>query len=460
MMDLIYFLGRFHVLVLHLPIGILLVAVVLEALAWFRRDERLASITPLIWGIGAASAVLTVALGWMHAMEAGFDGPDVANHRWWGVSVAVLAIGIWAAKLAPAFPWRRWAVAGGGILISLGLFITGHYGGNLTHGETYLVEYAPAPIRALAGIEVREAVTDVASADPYRDIVAPVLEMRCQGCHNESKRRGELSLVSYEALAAGGESGPSFAPGNPDASELYRRITLPKNHTDFMPAKGKTPLSDEQVQAIEWWIRVGAPKQGTVTDFEPSDDIRVALQRVLGLEEAASVASVSKAAVPTASDAAIAALQAMGARVRPMTQQSPFLDVDFSTAAPVRAEAINALAAVREQVARLNLRGANLSDYLLSELPAFPNVTDVNLAENPLTDAAAASLKQYPQLTVLNLYGTQLSDLGIGQLANIASLKRIYVWRTQVTAAGVAALASKHPEIVIIADAAVISNGG
>ena len=455
MMDFVYFLGRFHVLALHLPIGILLVAVVLETLAWFRRDERLASITPLIWGLGAASAVLTVALGWMHALEAGFDGPGVAHHRWWGVSVAVLAIGIWAAKVAPAFAWRRWVVAGGGILVSLCLFITGHYGGNLTHGETYLVEYAPAPIRALAGLEVREAVTDVASADLYRDIVAPVLAMRCQGCHNESKRRGGLSLVSYESLVAGGKSGASIAPGNPSASDLYRRITLPQNHTDFMPAEGKAPLSDPQIQAIGWWIGVGAPKQGTVIEFEPPDDIRMALQSVLGLEAPGSVTADSKAAVPAAPDSAIAALQAMGARVRPMTQQSPFLDVDFSTAAPIRPDAISALAAVREQVGRLNLRGANLSDHLLSELPVFPNVTDVNLAENPLTDAAAELLKQYPQLAVLNLYGTQLSDLGIGQLAGIATLKRMYVWRTQATEAGVAALASKHPGVVITAGAAV-----
>lgn len=450
-MELVYFLGRFHVLALHLPIGILLIAVGLDVFAWARRNERLAAVTPLIWGIGAATAVLTVALGWMHALEPGFDGPDVSRHRWWGVSVAVLSIIVWVVKIAPSFVWRRWVVASGGTLVALCLFVTGHYGGNLTHGETYLVEYAPSPIRALAGHETRTAVTDVFSADPYHDIVAPALAMRCQTCHNESKRRGGFSVTSYETLSAGGKSGASFVAGNPAASELYRRISLPQKHSDFMPADGKTPLSDEQVQAIGWWISIGAPERGTVASFQASEDIIAVLGSVLGLEPS-KLASASQPTVPSAPDASIAALQALGARVRPIAQDSTLLDVDFSTSAqPLGADGIAALSAVSEQIAKLNLRGIAVSDEMLSALPRFPNVTDLNVAENPLSDTAAEALKQYPRLAVLNAYGTQLSDRGIGTLTDIATLKRIYVWRTRATETGVAALASKHPGIAIVA---------
>ena len=342
-MDFVYFLGRFHVLALHLPIGILLIAAVLEVLGRKRRDAGIASITPLVWCIGAATAVITVVLGWMHSLEPGFDGPDLARHRWWGVSVAVLSIIVWIVKIAPSFAWRGRAVAAGGLAVTVALFVTGHYGGTLTHGGMYLVEYAPAPLKALAGHETRAPVTDLASADPYQDIVAPLLAARCQGCHNESKRRGGLSMANYASLMAGGKSGKTVVANDTHASDLIRRISLPADHADFMPSDGKAPLSDAQVLAIGWWIGIGAPEHGKVADFPVADDLRLKLENALGLE---TVSGAHVAATTTTSDpipaiaaapaAAIAALQALGARVRPASIDSPLLDVDFSGAgAPV-----------------------------------------------------------------------------------------------------------------------------
>ena len=82
MQDLIYFFGRFHVLILHLPVGVLLLAVGMEALARWPRffvNERsvLEPAMPLIWGFGALTSVATVVLGSMHASEPGFSGAGV-----------------------------------------------------------------------------------------------------------------------------------------------------------------------------------------------------------------------------------------------------------------------------------------------------------------------------------------------------------------------------------------------
>ena len=74
--------------------------------------------------------------------------------------------------------------------------MTGHYGGALTHGPDYLSEFAPGPLRArsaVAGAASRPKVTDVARADIYLDVVAPLLTAKCSSCHNEDKRRGGLS---------------------------------------------------------------------------------------------------------------------------------------------------------------------------------------------------------------------------------------------------------------------------
>ena len=246
MTEFIYFIGRFHVLVLHLPIGMLLLTVVLDFMSHSKRHQYLAQPLPLCWAATALSAVVTVALGMMHFSEGGFDGPSASAHRNYGISVAVGSIAVWfvAAKLPALYQQVR--LYSNVLLLGL-VTMTGHYGGNLTHGSTYLVEYAPQPIRRMAGLEPRRpAVTDLAMADPWYDIVHPMLQARCSSCHNNDKQSGELNLTTLGSLLAGGKSGSPVKSGDADNSELFLRITLPENHDDFMPAEGKTPLSDSQ----------------------------------------------------------------------------------------------------------------------------------------------------------------------------------------------------------------------
>ena len=46
------------------------------------------------------------------------------------------------------------------------------------------------------------------------------------------------------------------------ANAEVRRISLDPNDDEFMPAEGKTPLTDQQVQIIRWWIEARAPNGG------------------------------------------------------------------------------------------------------------------------------------------------------------------------------------------------------
>jgi hypothetical protein len=81
----------------------------------------------------------------------------------------------------------------------------------------------------------------------------------------------------------GGESGGVVIGGNPEGSELLRRITLPESDEAFMPAEGKTPLTAEQVEIIQWWISVGAPNGGTVGELDVPPALRDTLTRELGV---------------------------------------------------------------------------------------------------------------------------------------------------------------------------------
>ncbi|HUF74357.1 MAG TPA: c-type cytochrome domain-containing protein [Gammaproteobacteria bacterium] len=284
-MEFIYFLGRFHVLVLHIPIGII---IAIFALEWMARNEKyrhLESASAFLWIVAAVSAIVTVILGYMHFAEGAFVGPSAAQHRTFGTAlgiiitvVAVLRASRFASSYKPVF-------FPAAILMVLLASITGHYGGNLTHGSTYLVEYAPQPIRALAGLPPRRTVESYVSADPYLDLVGPILDLRCESCHNEDKRESDLILTSYEGLMRGGETGTVVVAGRPEFSELLNRVMLPSDDESFMPAEGNTPLTEAQIAILEWWIGAGMPAETTMdqVELQPGAELESLIRRELGL---------------------------------------------------------------------------------------------------------------------------------------------------------------------------------
>lgn len=281
-MDFIYFLGRLHVLALHLPIGIIYVVVLLEFLARKPRFAALGSAATFLWGAASITAIITVVFGLMHATEGGFTGESFERHRLLGILIAVGATAMWAfrAKALPAY-LKLQPVTGVAALLLVA--ITGHYGGNMTHGSTYLVEYAPAPLKRLAGMEVREKASSAAEADVFADVVHPMLEERCGSCHGTDTRKGSLSFATYDLTMAGGEMFPAVVPGDLQQSEAYARVMLPKDNPDYMPKEDKTPLTPEQIRILAWWIEAGAPGSGAVASLNPPEDIAALISGELGL---------------------------------------------------------------------------------------------------------------------------------------------------------------------------------
>ena len=329
MMQFIWFLGRFHVLLVHLPLGILTLAVALEILVRFRPFRSLESAVAPAWIAGAISALVTVALGFMHATEESFDDmPEVEAHQWAGVTLAAVAcliailrvrvLRVNGGALGRVYA-KLWGVPVAAVLFLM--FLTGHLGGSLTHGDNYLVQYAPGPIRVLAGLPAdagpRPKPADLASADIYLDVVQPAFDRRCMSCHNNSKKSGGLSVATYETLMKGGSKGRVITPGNSSGSDLFRRVNLAPGRTDFMPKEGKTPLDKNEVAAIGWWISQGAPKSATVGSLTLTAEASSAIQAVIGTaggigveeeDEAATAGGPDEAPLPQVAEADRAAV--------------------------------------------------------------------------------------------------------------------------------------------------------
>ena len=103
--------------------------------------------------------------------------------------------------------------------------------------------------------------TDVLNAAQLQELninVRSILAHNCYSCHNATKTKGGLRLDKKEFIFKGGENGPILVAGNPEKSDMIRRVKLPAGHDDAMPTKGKR-LSKEDIAMLEYWIQQGAP---------------------------------------------------------------------------------------------------------------------------------------------------------------------------------------------------------
>jgi hypothetical protein len=103
------------------------------------------------------------------------------------------------------------------------------------------------------------------------EIPRELLETKCLSCHHPGKHKGGLDMSTREKLLIGGEAGAAIDISSPEHSEILLRVRLPHDHDDIMPPDGKgTPLTAQQTQAIEDWIRAGAAWPAGLV-LEPAD---------------------------------------------------------------------------------------------------------------------------------------------------------------------------------------------
>ncbi len=298
---------------------------------------------------------------------------------------------------------------------------------------------------------------DLASTDIYLDIVGPSLDRRCGFCHSEDVSKGGLSLTNYDGVMQGGRDGKVIIPGHPEKSDLYRRITLPVDHAQYMPKDGKPPLGKSEVAAIRWWIAQGAPGSAKVGSLKLTPDATTALKTLLGGDSGGDddqgglPRGPALPAAPAADKGAIAKLVADGFIVRPAQTRSNLLVVDFSSPKPVTADAIADMTKLGPQIFSLNLRHAGVTDAMVKSVAGFPNLETLRLEENPITDAAAKDIAGIKTLTYLNLTNTKVTDAGFAEVAALPKLDRLYLWGTAVTPAAIDKAKAAHKDLILSA---------
>ncbi len=116
-----------------------------------------------------------------------------------------------------------------------------------------------ALVLVFAGLGSVAGVTAAAQRTPRIDYdrqVKPVFEKNCLECHSQDKRKGGLSLATYDDILDGGKDGPVVRPGHPATSMLLARVSGDRDG-DRMP-KEKDPLRAADVALLQRWIGEGA----------------------------------------------------------------------------------------------------------------------------------------------------------------------------------------------------------
>jgi len=423
------FIGHFHPLLVHFPIALFLLVPILEVAGRSSRFTSLRLSVNFVLAIGTIAAAAAALFGWCLGRSGGYSGALITQHMWGGIALSIVCWVCWMMRLR-----SREVSAPYTIVLTLGVALvawTGYRGGQLSLGPNHLTEHMPDGLRNLLGVEATRLVSGP-SADPntfYGAQIQPIFTARCINCHGPDKRKANLRLDSYRALMRGGKNGPVIRSGNVQTSDLFRRITLPASHDDFMP-KGKQPLSPDQVKAIELWIAGGASSTlaANAIKITPSGSSAPAEVKFEEIDPAA-VARLRSAIAPT---------------VTQLQRQFPnILNYDSRGTANLQLNAsilgsnfgdreLEAFAPIADHIVVADLSRTAVTDHSAAAIAAMKHLQVLRLVDTRLTDATLFRLDTLSQLESLDVYGTHITPAALPTIAKLPKLSHLYAGRTGI----------------------------
>lgn len=463
-------LGRLHPILVHFPIALVISAACAEAVRAVRRAPGPSPFALTSVVIGASVALVAATSGWQNAFFEGVEaGPDLFIHRWTGVVTAgLLAVvaycGVRGRSRPDSLEFGFWRV--GLTLSALAVTGAGYFGGELAYGEGYIGKAfwsamrmstqadaevaadaqtpAVVPVVEVAGVgevakvgETAQGEVSHSAGSQFVTEVLPVFESRCYECHSNKKSKGGLNLEVMATATEPDEQGRrAIDPGNVDASEMVRRIELPADNEDAMPADGAR-LTAAQIGAIRKWIGDGAPV--AVSPGAVSGERRELPEQFLSAQQQCDV------------DLAVKALTDRGVLALPVSLESHAYEVNASLVRPKFSDAdMPLMAGVCCAITNLNLARTQVGNDGLTCLSQMPRLVRLRLDRTQVGPGCAELLASLPKLEVLNLCGTAIDDRTLLGLAASRSLQRIFVWDTKVTDDAAIKFRLENPGVQVI----------
>ncbi|WP_235297070.1 c-type cytochrome domain-containing protein [Portibacter marinus] len=423
------FLGRMHILILHLPIGILLMVVILEWVHLIKEIKVPDSVFKVIYFVGAISAIFACITGNILAGGYDYTSAETNDHFWAGIVTALLASVTFLMSVSGLANFRKYA----SLVVAASIMVTGHLGGSLTHGEGFL---NPGLIAYADEKPLEFEVQNVEQADIYHDIVSPLLDNKCVSCHGPNKIKGKLRMDTPEHLQENGKSGNELLTAD---GELIRRIELPMSHDKHMPPDTKSQLTEQQLKTLKWWIENGSAFDMKVNQIPDHEKMIPVMTKMI--EESAQPvddrknipANLPETEVAEADVEIINQLKRDKVVVLPAGEDSPFLEIDFVNIDSLTDDQIDLLAQIAPNIVHLKLSDTRNASKLFTIVENMSNLMKLYLDDTDLRSIDMGLLNKTGQLVYLNLSGTNIGDAQLQELQSHKQLERIYAYDTQAT---------------------------
>ena len=429
-------LGRMHPLLLHLPIGIVVLLVLILLFQKYFDRAALDNLVVFILYLSAIASAFTAFMGLVLSGEGGYNEDLVTAHMITGVLLSFLSWGL--LLIAVHFPERRKIFNGVLGLSFLCLLVTGHLGASITHGENFVFQPLTGDDEAMV------VITD--STTLYEAAVYPVFKRKCTTCHNEKKAKGELIMTSLDKFLKGGENGSPWEAFKPEASLLMKRIHLPEEHDDHMPPEGKPQLTSDEITLLHRWIKSGADTKTAWTQFNPQDSLRmlatVFIQRAMEPDEPTQQYTFSFASEETVDN-----LNTPFLTVSHVSKTEPALKADFFLRQAFDKNKLQDLMNIKDQLIELNLSNMPVTDDDCKIISELKNLEKLNLNYTDISGGDFSFLKKSEKLKSLSIAGTKTTIAAIRSVAGLPSLKEIFTWNTPIGADEASVLRKDFPDI-------------
>ncbi len=441
---LLLWLGRFHPLVLHFPIVLIILSLIAEVASRAPILKPTERIVEMILVMSVIASIVAVVAGFFLFSSGDYSGPLVERHFWAGS----LTTAFIAATTALYYRRRSGRTANriylGSLIATNALMIyTSHVGGTITHGSDFLTSYLPAIVNEPA--PENKAGKEMLV---YGDVIAPILEIKCAGCHNSTRAKGSFVVNNFQSLFRKGESGhPGIDRTNPEQSELLSRINLPDDNDDHMPPQGKTPLTSKELELIDTWIKRGASQTATAYS---SDSLKELVSSVVpDVRRYLRRASINK----LRDDQLSAELSGLAKELGIVIQRDSSADEGmFTVSMSFPPESftggdLKKLVPYADHISALSLISSSIDDEGLYFVGQMENVKLLFLQNTKITGTGLVYLQRMKTLELINLSFTDVDDKSCIDLLQIPNLKAVYLYRTKTTMPVIDAMRKNRPSV-------------
>jgi len=419
--DLLILLGRFHPLIIHLPIGFIVLGVLIELnknnLKWSKEALQ------FIFFWASITGIFSIITGYLQYQKEGYLWETIQGHLIAGILTVILSF-IFYLYLKRNLVFEsiktRFFTFGHILLLT----ITGHLGGNITHGEDHLKE----PFNNLVGISssIEENTIrfydDFAEKPVFTSLIQPLLDDKCVKCHNDKKSKGGLKMHTIESLKQGGKNGYVLNFDKPELSEILIRIHLPEQEKKHMPPSSGKQFSREEINVISQWINQGSSFSQKLNEFKIDDNL-------VRYFFTAEKPFYPKKNLPQPDGQIIKNIQSKNILILPINKGANFFSISTINFPDFKDKNLSFLEKIKNNIVNLDLSNSKVTDSIFSNLKSYSNLTVLKLSNTKITGNSINQLSLLPNLKRLYLVNTSFQEKFIGDLLQFKNLENVYLFQ-------------------------------